>query len=92
MELILVTSPKDCCMSTFAAAQGIAARERSERFQINQPRLCYSTNTLSSAAQSEFDKLISGHGIVFNLQTYTTLQQTVTSNTPRVHFFVVWPI
>ncbi len=77
-------------MSNFAEAQGIATKERSERFQINQPRLCYSTNSLSSAALGEFDTLITGKGIVFNLQTWTTLQQTVSSKEPRVQFFVAW--
>ena len=41
VELLLVSSPKDCCMSTWAQASQIAAKPRSERFQINQPRLCY---------------------------------------------------
>jgi hypothetical protein len=49
--------------------------------------LCYSSNTLSSAAQGEFDQLISGKGIVLNIDTWTTLQQTCLSQQPRVQFF-----
>ena len=89
VEMLLVSSPKEVVVSDLAVApgQGVAARRRSERWQINQPRLCYSTNTLSSAAQQEFDKLISGKGIIFNLDTITTLQQTCLSSAPRVQFF-----
>ena len=39
------------------------------------------------AAQQEFDTLISGKGIIFNLDTITTLQQTCLSSAPRVQFF-----
>ena len=61
VEMLLVSSPKDVVVSDIAAAaNGVAARRRSERWQITQPRLCYSSNTLSSAAQGEFDQLISG--------------------------------
>ena len=40
VELLLVSSPKDCCMSTWGEASNIAAKPRGERFQKNQPRLC----------------------------------------------------
>ena len=89
IEMLLVSSPKDVVVSDLAAdpANGVFQRRHSERWQVNQPRLCYSSNTLSSAAQGEFDQLISGKGIVFNIDTWTTLQQTCLSQQPRVQFF-----
>ena len=89
IELLLVTSPKDVVVSDAPVdpGEGIVQRRRSERWSINQPRLTYSSNTLSSAAQGEFDQLISGKGLMMNLNTWTTLQQTCTSSQPRVQFF-----
>ena len=59
IELLLVTSPQDVVVSDapVAPGEGIAQRRRSERWQINQPRLTYSSNTLSSAAQGELTGL-----------------------------------
>jgi hypothetical protein len=82
IEMLLVSSPKDVVVSDLAAdpANGVFQRRHSERWQVNQPRLCYSSNTLSSAAQGEFDQLISGKGIVLNIDTWTTLQQASASS------------
>ena len=59
IELLLVTSPKDVVVSDAPVdpGEGIVQRRRSERWQINQPRLTYSSNTLSSAAQGELTGL-----------------------------------
>ena len=59
IELLLVTSPRDVVVSDQPAELGanILRRRRSERWQINEPKLTYSSNTLSSAAQGELTGL-----------------------------------
>ena len=66
LEMRIVSSSKDVVVSDLGTdpGNGVFQRRHSERWQVNQPRLCYSSNTLSGAAQGEFDQMISGKGCV----------------------------
>ena len=59
IEMLLVTSSKDCVVSDLAAdpGNGVIQRRTSEKWLSNQPRLCMSYNTLSSASQGELTGL-----------------------------------
>ena len=88
LELQIVSSPSLVVASpVIEIANGMAAMNRSQQWQIHLPRLEMSFNTLSGAAQHEFDSLISGEGLVLPFTMHTTMQQTFFNKDSRVQFF-----
>ena len=62
---------------------------RSQAWLIEDPRINASLMSLSSSANSEFDKLLSSSGILVNAKSYSTLQSSLTAaNENRINFFL----
>ena len=88
LEFQIVSSPSLVVASpVLGIASGMQAMNRSQQFQIHLPRLEMSFNTLSGAAQAEFDSLISGDGLVLPFTMHTTMQQSIFNKDSRVQFF-----
>ena len=93
LEIELVPSAADVCRSAWNAVAagggdaGVAAGTYSTTWDLENPRLSCVLSTLSSAGQSEFDRLLSTSGIVLNLREQTSLQQLVTGPSIRANFF-----
>ena len=90
LELEMVSSGDLVCATSHAAGGTIPDFNRPSGFELIQPRLLMSYNTLSQVAQAEFDQLISGEGLVMPIISMATLQMSINnSSDPRVQFSVV---
>ena len=98
IELELVAGHTDVVQTGIAASQaaggaadagGIEEMPRSQAWFIEDPRVNCSLMTLSSSANSEFDKLLSSSGILINAKSYSTLQSSLGAQSEnRINFFL----
>ena len=88
IEIELVPTSEEVVLTSWPASGNVPAGNYSTNWSVSSPRINATLAQLSTAGQSEFDRLLATSGVIVNARQFTSLQQTVSGESIRANFHI----